>query len=106
MDLRKYIRKAVNTEKVLKYVYAYYSHASGAGSLPCLLITIAKSDDKQFPSCYEIMMHLDLSGRILDACRLKNTNGIGYFIKRFPDSVEQNAEELHLITADIHLQDL
>lgn len=91
MDLRKYIRKTVDTKKILKHEYVYYSHAGGAGSLPSLLITIARTEDTP-SSCYEIMMHVDSSGKILNACRLKYTNGIGYFIKRFPDSVENKAE--------------
>ena len=90
MDLRKYIKKRVNTEKVLKHEYVYYSHASGEGSSPCLVITIGREDKNG----YDLMIILDSSGRILEVSRLKESGGVGYLIKRFPDLVEEKANDI------------
>ena len=94
LDLRKYVKKRVDTRRILNYEYQYCSHSNMEYGRPYLTLTIEKNKGTaSFPG-YGILLILDTSGRIKEIMRLAMMYNGGSKIKKFPDSVENKAEKL------------
>ena len=93
MDLRKYIKKRVNTKSVLDYEYQYCSHVKSRGR-PTISIMIEKGEGTLSSPGYQLLLILDMSGKIEEIMRLRKVFGAGRVIKRFPADVEEKAEAI------------
>lgn len=94
MDLRKYIRKSIDVQRVLNYEYLYYSRFVPEQGRPHLCLIIEECDGSADKPGYQLSITLDQRGRIKEILRHQRMYSAGSSNRKFPVDIEDKAESI------------